>query len=201
MLRVSARNCNPARCVPALSKGWEGTIQLSGQSLDAVACCARVLLTCTLLAYHHRRPAYINGGNETIQPFETFINYGCNGWRNWNDIQCNWNSLSSIIDHWGDYGSSLQPFAGPGHWHDMDMLLIGNGCVSIEEEFTQMAIWASGRKSPLATKNLLEDTVEGGRRNPLVSSRCGSPLLLLTCALLMTSSHSEGHFGVAADHG
>ena len=42
----------------------------------------------------------------------------------------------------GDYGSALQPFAGPGHWHDMDMLLIGNNCVSIEEEHTQMAIWA-----------------------------------------------------------
>jgi len=97
-------------------------------------------------------PAYINGGNETIQPFETFINYGCNGWRNWDDIQCNWNSLSSIIDHWGDYGSSLQPFAGPGHWHDMDMLLIGNGCVSIEEEFTQMAIWAISA-SPLIMGN------------------------------------------------
>ena len=25
-----------------------------------------------------------------------------------------------------------------------------------------------------------------------MTSRCGSPLLLLTCALLMTSSHSEG---------
>ena len=37
------------------------------------------------------------------------------------------------------------------------------------------------RKSPLATNNLLEDT-----------DGCGSPLLLLTCALLMTSSHSEG---------
>ena len=50
------------------------------------------------------------------------------------------------------------------------------------------------RKSPLATKNLLEDT-DGLRRppfNPSVPSRCGSPLLLLTCALLMTSSHSEG---------
>jgi len=28
-------------------------------------------------------PAYINGGNETNQPFATFIEYGCNGWRNW----------------------------------------------------------------------------------------------------------------------
>ena len=32
----------------------------------------------------------------------------------------------------------------------------------------------------------------GVRRNPSVTSRCGSPLLLLTCALLMTPSHSEG---------
>ena len=101
-------------------------------------------------------PAYINHGNETIQSatFIKMINYGCNGWRNWNDIQCNWKSLGSIIDHWGDYGSSLQPFAGPGHWHDMDMLLIGSisgghdggttgqRCVSIVEEATQMAIWS-----------------------------------------------------------
>ena len=56
--------------------------------------------------------------------------------------------------------------------------------------------------TPLATENLLEDTdgllrlssKEDGRRNPSVTSRCGSLLLLflLTCALLMTASHSEG---------
>ena len=32
-------------------------------------------------------PAYINGGNETKQPFATFIDYGCNGWRNWHDVR------------------------------------------------------------------------------------------------------------------
>lgn len=97
-------------------------------------------------------PAYINGGNESRQPFATFIEYGCNGWRNWDDIQCNPTSLFSIIDHWGDYGEALQPFAGPGHWHDMDMLLIGNGCVSHDEEMTQMAIWAISA-SPLIMGN------------------------------------------------
>jgi hypothetical protein len=97
-------------------------------------------------------PAYINGGNESLQPFATFIEYGCNGWRNWHDIQCNWNSLSSIIDHWGDYGKVLQQFAGPGHWHDMDMLLIGNNCVTHDEERTQMAIWAISA-SPLIMGN------------------------------------------------
>ena len=44
------------------------------------------------------------------------------------------------------------PYAGPGHWHDMDMLLIGNGCVSLEEEYTQMAIWAISA-SPLIMGN------------------------------------------------
>ena len=45
-------------------------------------------------------PAYINGGNETKQPFATFIEYGCNGWRNWHDIGCSAGSFMSIIDHW-----------------------------------------------------------------------------------------------------
>ncbi len=94
------------------------------------------------IVYSCSWPAYINNGNETIQPFNEFIMDGCNLWRNWHDIQCNWQSLSSIIDHWGDYGSSLVPYAGPGHWHDMDMLLIGGHCISEDEERTQMAIWA-----------------------------------------------------------
>jgi len=36
----------------------------------------------------------------------------------------------------------MAPFAGPGHWHDPDMLLIGNTCVSHDEERTQLAIWS-----------------------------------------------------------
>ena len=69
------------------------------------------------------------------------IEAGCNSWRNWEDIQCDWAVLSRIIDHWAQYGSVMQPWAGPGHFHDPDMLLIGNGCISLEEEQTQMAIW------------------------------------------------------------
>ena len=53
---------------------------------------------------------------------------GCNLWRNWHDIGCGWSSVSSIIDHWGDYGPSLVASgglhgdpgaAGGGHYHDM----------------------------------------------------------------------------------
>ena len=119
-------------------------------------------------------PAYINGGNESLQPFPTFIEYGCNLWRNWHDIQCNWESLSSIIDHWGQYGRALQPFAGPGHWHDMDMLLIGSvsggedggvtgqRCVSPEEEQTQMAIWCISA-SPLIMGNDLRNISQASK--------------------------------------
>ena len=63
--------------------------------------------------------------------------------------------------------------------------------------------WVAGRKResflPRFCSRALMDCVAppskgGGRRNPSVSSRCGSPLLLLTCALLMTASHSEGGY-------
>lgn len=93
------------------------------------------------IVYSCSWPAYI-GDNESLKPFSEFIMDGCNLWRNWDDIQCDWGSLSSIIDHWGDYGEVMAPYAGPGHWHDADMLLIGNGCISEAEERTQMAIWA-----------------------------------------------------------
>jgi alpha-N-acetylgalactosaminidase len=69
------------------------------------------------IVYSCSWPAYI-GSNESEKPFDTFILDGCNLWRNWDDIQCDWGSLSSIIDHWGDWGSVLAPYAGPGHWHD-----------------------------------------------------------------------------------
>merc|ERR1712063_88886 len=93
------------------------------------------------------------GSDESKKPFGAFIDAGCNLWRNWiPDIQCSWHSLSSIIDHWGYYGELLQPWAGPGHWPDMDMLLIGNDCVTIDEQRTQMAIWSISA-SPLIMGN------------------------------------------------
>merc|ERR1719454_551540 len=119
------------------------------------------------IVYSCSWPAYL-GGNETGKPFQAMVDAGCNLWRNWDDIQCNWGSLSSIIDHWGDYAEVLKASAGPGHWHDMDMLLIGNGCVSTDEEKTQMAIWSISasplimgndlRKVPDASKAILQNT-------------------------------------------
>jgi len=115
------------------------------------------------IVYSCSWPAYINGGNETKQPFAEFINDGCNLWRNWHDIQCNWASLASIIQHWGQYGEALVPFAGPGHWHDMDMLLIGAHCVTEDEERTQMAIWSISA-APLIMGNDLRNVSDASKK-------------------------------------
>jgi hypothetical protein len=114
------------------------------------------------IVYSCSWPAYINHGNESVQPFATFINDGCNLWRNWDDIQCNWGSLSSIIEHWGMYGEALVPYAGPGHWHDMDMLLVGAHCVTEDEERTQMAIWSISA-APLIMGNDLRNVSDASK--------------------------------------
>mmetsp|Transcript_22996 Transcript_22996/g.78287 ORF Transcript_22996/g.78287 Transcript_22996/m.78287 type:complete len:337 (+) Transcript_22996:521-1531(+) len=128
------------------------------------------------------RPAYI-GDNESTKPFAEFIMDGCNEWRNWEDIQCNWGSLSSIIDHWGDYGTVLAPFAGPGHWHDMDMLLVGANCITEDEEMTQMAIWAISA-SPLIMGN------------DLTKVFASSKAILLNSAAISVSQDPLGQMGI-----
>lgn len=119
------------------------------------------------IVYSCSWPAYL-GDNETKKPFKAMIDAGCNLWRNWADIQCNFQSLSSIIEHWGTYSIDLQSAAGPGHWNDPDMLLIGNNCITVEEEKTQMAIW-SVVAAPLIMGNDLR-TVPDSSKDILLNS-------------------------------
>lgn len=93
------------------------------------------------IVYSCSWPAYL-GGNESAKPFAAMVAAGCNLWRNWEDIDCGWSSLVQIIGHWGEWGRELAKTAGPGHWHDPDMLLIGNDCLTLAEEQTQLALWA-----------------------------------------------------------
>ena len=105
-------------------------------------------------------PAYI-GDDERTKPFATFVDDLCHTWRNWDDIQCSWGSLVSIIEHWGIYGEFLAGVS-PGYWHDADMLLAGNDCVTDDEARTQMAIW-SIIASPLIMGNDVRNITKGGR--------------------------------------
>ncbi|XP_047735992.1 alpha-N-acetylgalactosaminidase [Hyalella azteca] len=77
-----------------------------------------------------------------IEPNWTSIINSCNLWRNFDDIQDSWDSVTRIIDYYGDNQDSIVPNAGPGHWNDPDMLIIGNFGLSYEQSKSQMAMWA-----------------------------------------------------------
>jgi alpha-galactosidase len=63
---------------------------------------------------------------------------GGNLWRTTGDIRDTYKSMAEIgFDQLG-----LARFAGPGHWNDPDMLEIGNGGLSYNEEKTHMSLWA-----------------------------------------------------------
>nr|CAI5822227.1 unnamed protein product [Callosobruchus analis] len=72
----------------------------------------------------------------------TALQQTCNLWRNWKDIEDEWVSVTGIVDWFAGNQDRLAPFAGPGHWNDPDMLIIGDYGLSYEQSKAQMAIWA-----------------------------------------------------------
>ena len=73
----------------------------------------------------------------------------CNLWRNYDDIYDSWDSVLGIINFYGDdkvgerqdkkiktillLQDGFGNFAGPGHWNDPDMLIIGNYGLSLDQ--------------------------------------------------------------------
>lgn len=111
------------------------------------------------ITYSCSWPAYL-GDDESKKPFDRMIDAGCNLWRNWWDIENNWKSVSTIIDHFGKYSDVLSTVAGPGHWNDMDMIMAGNDhgsvdgkpVLTLEQAKIQLSIW-SIMASPLIMSN------------------------------------------------
>ncbi|EDW76064.1 alpha-N-acetylgalactosaminidase [Drosophila tropicalis] len=77
-----------------------------------------------------------------IQPNFSAVQTHCNLWRNYDDIQDSWSSVENIIDYYGNNQDIISANAGPGHWNDPDMLIIGNFGLSYEQAKTQFAIWS-----------------------------------------------------------
>ena len=82
-----------------------------------------------------------------------------NSWRTTGDIFNTWNSMIGIIDQndrWWEY-------AGPGGWNDPDMLEVGNGGMTVEEEKIHFGLWCIS-KAPLLIgcdiTNMSKDTFE-----------------------------------------
>ena len=62
---------------------------------------------------------------------------GGNLWRTTGDISANW---KSVDDH-GFNQNGLERWAGPGHWNDPDMLEVGNGNLTPDENYTHFTLW------------------------------------------------------------
>jgi len=99
-------------------------------------------------------PAYQEGGGQ--KPNYPLIAEYCNLWRNFGDIQDSWDSLSSIVDIYGQDKTNFTQVAAPGSWNDPDMLILGNFGLSYEQERVQMALW-SMMASPLIMSNDLRN--------------------------------------------
>jgi alpha-galactosidase len=77
---------------------------------------------------------------------------GGNLWRTTGDISDKWKSMESI----GFKQNGLEKYAGPGHWNDPDMLEVGNGKLTLDENMTHMTLWAMLAAPLIAGNNLTE---------------------------------------------
>ncbi|XP_017867530.1 PREDICTED: alpha-N-acetylgalactosaminidase [Drosophila arizonae] len=91
------------------------------------------------MVYSCSWPAYQSGSE---QPHFESLKRHCNLWRNWADVQDSFQSVMAITDYFAKNQDSMQPHAGPGHWNDPDMLILGNYGLSYDQSKVQMAIWA-----------------------------------------------------------
>jgi hypothetical protein len=62
---------------------------------------------------------------------------GGNLWRTTGDIRANWQSMTNIGFAQNDHAK----YASPGHWNDPDMLEVGNGTLTPDENYTHMTLW------------------------------------------------------------
>jgi alpha-galactosidase len=81
-----------------------------------------------------------------------------NSWRTTDDIQNNWDSMTKNLDQndkWWNY-------SGPGGWNDPDMLEIGNGGLTYDEQVAHFSLWCL-IKSPLLiggdVRNMTQQTL------------------------------------------
>jgi alpha-galactosidase len=61
-----------------------------------------------------------------------------NLWRIGFDINASWSSITGLIDQ----DAPLSAYAGPGHWNDPDMLEVGNGSLTADENKSHFSMWA-----------------------------------------------------------
>lgn len=61
----------------------------------------------------------------------------CNLWRTTPDIKPSWASILAVYE----FNVHLAQYASPGHWNDPDMLEVGNGDLTYEENKSHFTLW------------------------------------------------------------
>jgi alpha-galactosidase len=74
-------------------------------------------------------------GREDV--WEWAVEVGGNLWRTTGDINDNWDRIEEI----GFDQYKLHEYAKPGHWNDPDMLEVGNGNLTVDENKTHFTLW------------------------------------------------------------
>lgn len=77
-----------------------------------------------------------------------------NSWRTTPDISANWNSIMGIYNK----NIQLYEYAGPGAFNDPDMLEVGNGNLSYEENKSHFSLWCM-MASPLILGNDIREFI------------------------------------------
>jgi alpha-galactosidase len=77
---------------------------------------------------------------------------GGNLWRTTGDIRAQYGSMMLIALN----QAGLSKYSGPGHWNDPDMLEVGNGKLTHDENITHMTFWAMLAAPLMAGNNLTE---------------------------------------------
>ncbi|GES98296.1 glycoside hydrolase family 27 protein [Rhizophagus clarus] len=67
-----------------------------------------------------------------------------NSWRTTDDIKLGWDSVMDILHQ----QRKITHYAGPGGWNDPDMLQVGNGNLTLDEQKSHFSLWAA-LKAPL----------------------------------------------------
>jgi alpha-galactosidase len=123
----------------------------SGQSHDQVA---QTLYTRMSNALNASGRSIVfsmcNGSDSSVHP-STWGGAISNLWRTTPDITATWSHIYSNYTK----NVALYAKAGPGHWNDPDMLEIGNGTLTQDEQKTHLSLWAEMAAPLLIGTNLL----------------------------------------------
>lgn len=89
-----------------------------------------------------------------------------NLWRISQDIIPNWRWINVIYNK----NLKLAEYAGPGHWNDPDMLEVGNGKLTYEENKTHFSLWCM-MAAPLILGNDIRKLPDEKRTLEIISNR------------------------------